>query len=231
MLLHLVPLAADYVAGIYTVGGKPGRMPDRMRYLHPEAAIDYAKIQSWAVVSDMFRSPESSLEAVRAKRGAQPPGYSAHNYGLAIDLDIDASMKRLGVKTKRELDEACEAAGWFCHRRDHTMGFESWHMNNLGVGAKPQGERTSDEIEARIQALYGASLKLKPREAQSALKRLRFYSGAVDGDIGPLSREAIRAFQRAWGVHENGMLDVKTQRTLAYVSADKDLVVERSWAA
>jgi hypothetical protein len=237
MLLQLVPLAADYVSGIYTVGGKPGRMPDRMRYLHPDAAIDYSKIQPWVVVSDMFRTPESSLEAVRAKRGAQPPAYSAHNFGKAIDLALKESMERLAAKlgrtrvTKAELDATMEKAGWFCHRRDHLMEFEAWHYNHLGIGAKPQGTRTSDEIEACIQSLYGAAFKLTPSAAQSALRKLRFYGAAIDGDIGPLTRQAIRAFQRAWGIGESGMLDAKTQRTLAYVSADKDLVIEAPRAA
>lgn len=225
--LRLTPLAHDKVIGIYKVGGVAARLPERMRYLHPDAARAFGAIEEWAVISDMFRSPESSLRAVREQRGALPPGFSAHNFGLAIDLDLNESRqnlaRRIGRPTvsKAELDEAMESAGWFCHRRDHTNGFEAWHYNALLIGAYiPASNRTTAPlIEARILELYGADLNPVDVECQAALKRLGLYGGAIDGAIGPLSREAVRAFQRTWGLAETGKLEPKTRRTLAYVAA------------
>ena len=220
--MNLDLVAVPPCLGIYNVAGVPHKsMPPRMRYLHPVAAHSFAGIAAWAVCSDMFRSPESSLRAVREGRGAQPPGYSAHNYGLAIDIDIAPSMKLLGVMTKIGLDSEMERRGWYCHRRDHVIGFEAWHYNFLGIGAAVAGTLTSDEIEARILAMYGNGLSPDDRECQRLLAKLKMYGGEVDGDIGPLTREAARAFERAWGLNVDGVLDAKTRRTLAYVAADR----------
>lgn len=218
--LELVPVPP--CLGIYEVAGVPFRsMPVRMRYLHPDAALSFKAISGWATCSDMFRSPDSSLRAVREGRGAQPPGYSAHNYGLAIDLDIKASMEAGGYLTKLGLDDAMWARGWYCHRLDHVMGREAWHYNFLGAGAWVSGSLTSDEIEARILELYGAALAPDDRECQRMLARLGFYGGEPDGIIGPLTREATRAFERAWGLSADGVLDARARRTLAYVAADR----------
>lgn len=233
MLLALVPVPPCH--GIYDVRGIPHKsMPERMRFLHPDAAQSFAAIAGWAVVSDMFRSPESSLRAVREGRGAQPPGYSAHNVGLAVDIDIKATAERLTsewarraagnaslLATKTLLDAEMERHGWFCHRRDHVLGSEAWHYNFLGVNAKVAGALTSDEVEARIVELYGAALAPDDRECQRLLAKLRMYGGAIDGDLGPLTREAVRVFERAWGLIADGVLDARTRRTLAYVAADR----------
>ncbi len=226
LTLNLVALPADQVTGIYTVKGRIAQLPDRMRYLHPSAAQMYPAIQDWAVCSDMFRSPESSLAARRSGRGAMPPGYSAHNYGLAIDLDLLASAKNLArmVKrpklTKREFDEALAAAGWFCHILEpHEWGaFEAWHYNALGIHAQPQGRRSSDDVEDAIVALYGKQLDPDIIECQAALQTLGLYHGELDGSPRELTREATRAFQRAWGIAETSRLDQRTKRTLAYVA-------------
>ena len=223
--LRLVAFGLEQVAGIYRVRGQAGRMPDRCRFLHPDAAASFVGIADQVVVSDMFRTPESSLAAVRAGRGAQMPGYSAHNYGLAVDLDISATLARWQFKSKRELDEAMEGHGWFCHRRDHKLDFEAWHYNFLGRGTviAAKYKNTSGWVEGRITQLYGDQLKPDDLEAQGALQKLGFYGGALDGGVGPLTREATRAFQRAWGLpRAHGELDNRTRRTLAYVAGWKD---------
>lgn len=231
LTLALEQLDQAAVRGIY--GDRRDRMPTRALWLHPDAAAAFRSIAGWAVVSDMFRTPESSLRAVREGRGAQPPGYSAHNYGLAIDLALtdsnrehgDGALTRLGREmfggrraSKAELDAEMERHGWYCHRRDHTLGFESWHYNFLGVGAVVAGAITSDEVEARIQQLYGAQLGPDTRECQRLLAKLKLYGGDVDGIVGPQTREAVRTFERAWQLNVDSTLDARTRRTLAYVA-------------
>ncbi len=227
LVLQLTTISASDVVGIYDVGGKASQMPPRTRFLHPAAADSFlGPLHEKAIVSDMFRTPESSLAAVRAGRGAMPPGYSAHNYGLAIDLDIRPTMKRVGVKTKEALDDWMENLGWFCHRRDHAMDSEAWHYNFLGVGTAISAKvrATAGYVEAKILGLYGDSFELDAESAQGALQTLRIYRGEIDGDWGPLSREACRVFQRGWGLTDTGKLDGRTQRTLAYVAADRVVI-------
>ena len=218
------------VRGIYTVNGVAGRMPERTLYLEPAAADSFvANLLPWVVVSDVLRSAESSLAAVRRGRGAQAPGFSAHNYGFAIDIDTKPTMKAGGHRNKAALDEAMERLGWFCHRRDHLLDSESWHYNFLGVGyvVSPKSSRTSVDVEALIPRRYGADMAPSDAQCQAMLASLRMYSGAIDGDVGDLTREAVRVFQRAWAskrVTETGKLDAATRRTLAFVTASREVV-------
>lgn len=244
MNLDLVALPKD-TTGIYTIKGVENRMPERMLWLNPAAAVAFATIAPWVVVSDVFRTAESSLEAVKAKRGAQPPGYSAHNYGLAIDVDIEQSRIRLGdhgygdvdgyvgldhEASKGELDEAMEAVGFYCHRVDHLNGFEAWHYNYLGIGTEIDKERfrsTSGYIEAKIARLYGSEFKLGNMDVQSKLTELRMYHGEIDGIVGPRTRMAVEVFCRAWQLIVPSMLNSSSEastrfkRTLAYVTAKR----------
>lgn len=218
--LHLDPVPP--CLGIYNVKGLSFKsMPTRMLFLQADAAKSFAAMAGWAVVSDMFRSPESSLQAVREGRGAQPPGYSAHNYGLAIDIDIKPTMLNREVKNKKDLDGVMASHGWYCHRRDGVLAFEAWHYNFLGKDASIAGTLTSDEIEAKIVNLYGSSLRPDDAECQRLLAKLKMYDGEIDGIVGPRTREAVRAFERAWGINTDGVLDAKTRRTLAYVSCER----------
>lgn len=228
--LKLRKMDPKHVIGSYTIRGEADRMPDRALFMHPDAARDYEKIESWVVVSDMFRSPEASLAAVQAKRGAQPPGYSMHNYGKAIDLDVGRTMRNLpGVSKKIDLDVLMEQAGFFCHRTDHLTGKsrehpsdESWHYNHLGVGARvvQSFKTTAGYAEALVKSEYGEQLAPDNFECQAMLKKLRMYGGEIDGALGPLSRQAIAAFQRTWGLMDSGRIDDRTRRTLAYVACE-----------
>lgn len=217
------------VLGIY--GPRRNLLPERMRYLHPDGADSFLRLDASPQrprVSDMMRSPESSLQALREKRGVQPPAFSGHNFGLSIDLDVKDCMRRWRM-SKAQVDERLARAGWYCHRRDHRIASECWHYNFLGVGAEAarllracDRRTTAGGLEARIQELYGPALTLSPLAAQAALRRLRLYSGDLDGKLGPLSREALRIFQRAWMLAPTGELDAVTQRILAVVASELD---------
>jgi hypothetical protein len=216
------------VTGIYGKG--KNQLPERMRYLHPEAGKSYLKhLAETAVASDMFRSAEASLRARRERRGAQRPAYSGHNFGFSIDLAVSKTMKKGKFKSKRLLDEWMMKAGWYCHRRDHRREFEEWHYNYFGDEfdkyVKPKDKRTSAALERKIVDYYGRWWsQMDASDAQRALRRLGLYDGDIDGSFGPLSKEAARVFQRAWLLDPKGTLDLRTKRTLAYVSADRNLL-------
>lgn len=223
--LVLCDLAADEVRGTLEYNDR-GILPTRMRRLDPEACESFTTdLRARVVVSDMFRSPESSLEAVRRKRGAQPPAYSAHNYGRAIDLDVKASLVASGIKVKTKFDLWMAERGWYCHRRDSRMRSEAWHYNYLGDEAEKylfdDDYRTSAAIERLLLARYGEYFELTEMGAQQGLASLRLYGGEIDGIWGRLSKMALRVFQKAWSLKITGTLDRRTMRTLAYVSCLK----------
>ncbi len=219
--LELTPFARKDVRGIYG-----GYLAERMRFLAPEPAMSFQRdLAHYVVCSDMFRSAESSLWAIENRRGAARPGYSGHNYGWSIDIDIPRTQKRVGTTRKRELDSWMMERGWYCHRRDGRNAFEGWHYN-FGVETflKASDPRTSWALERLLAATYGRYWKLAPMDVQRGLASLRLYQGAIDGILGPISTQGIRAFQRAWKLAVDGIAGPKTKRTLAYVTAERIVV-------
>ena len=276
--LTLFPL--KMVHGIYSVQGEDGRLPDRMRMLETGMCADsFATMAPHVVVSDMFRTAEASLAAMQKKRGVQPPSYSHHNYGRAIDLDVDQTLKMMRaqemttgdypdgqdvapenftgdhvpVKDKRTLDFWLAERGWYCFRGDHKTGRskahpndESWHYDFLGDLVHHYRPRYSYVNERRTawaacQSKYAAHwlarLKILAEgpsagleyygtamDCQTMLFTRGFYNGAIDGKIGPQTREAIGALQRAWKLPETMKLDAKTVQVLVYVCAQRVIV-------
>ena len=231
MIIDLVELP-ETTRGIYTVHGIGGRLGDSQRWLVPSAAAAFAGLQAAVggggiILSDVFRSASEQLVAYTSKPGTQPAGFSAHGYGLAVDVAVEATMSAFKW-TYPELLSVMAAHGWYCHRRDGQEGSEGWHYNWLGVGEAAQRYLAlaeagapgtwADPVEALIQDLWGPEMVLDDMGLQVTLRSLRLYHGAVDGVVGPLTLGAVHAFQRAWKLPE-GYADARTQRTLAYVAA------------
>jgi len=227
--LSLNLVSVSNVLGIY--GASKNDFPAKMARLHPDAAAAFKAAEAGLGVrirvSDMFRTAEQSLIARSQKAGVMPPGFSLHNYGIAIDIATDDVLKVTKL-TKPALDKKMEEFGWFCHRKDGKRGMEDWHFNFLGVGeaAAPflkvaaGSTNTSAAGDAKIMSLYKDAMTLTPVEVQECLAHLKLYNGDLDGQIGPRSKEALMAFQRTWKLQPSGQVDKKTERTLAYVSAD-----------
>lgn len=104
-----------------------GVLPTRMKLVHPSVvdglrAITVAN-NYYIAMSDMFRSPASSLAARQQKSGVQRPGFSGHNYGISIDIDIDQSVKLMGMSYP-DLVRWMATKGWTCYRSDYQLGPE-----------------------------------------------------------------------------------------------------------
>ncbi len=56
---------------------------------------------------------------------------------------------------------------------------------------------------------------LSPRQIQLALKTAGFYTGPVDGKLGPQTKEAVVAFQQSKGLTPDGRVGTKTATALA----------------
>jgi hypothetical protein len=235
MILKRVP----GVLGIYGTGkgGIPAGdyFPPSAALLHPEAADAFLRLQAETGkrirVSDIFRTPESSLEAMQRKRGVMPPGFSGHNFGFSIDVATDACLASFNL-TKKGFDELMMSYGWYCHRTDHLLGFESWHYNYFGVGsaaapwlaACANRTVTSAGVEAKIVATYGSSFQPDTLGLQAMLQKLKLYGGSLDGVMGPRSRQAVLAFERTWLLPMDGQPDAKMLRTLATVASEQQII-------
>ncbi len=56
--------------------------------------------------------------------------------------------------------------------------------------------------------------RLTRRNIQIALQKAKFYKGAIDGVIGPMSKKAIKDFQKANGLKADGVVGKATWQEL-----------------
>ncbi len=78
----------------------------------------------------------------------------------------------------------------------------------------PRDVRSEEEI-ARIREPQEKLIKAKlptdrKKQIQIALQKAGFYKGKIDGKIGPQTKEAIKAFQKAKGLKADGAVGTKT---------------------
>ncbi len=66
----------------------------------------------------------------------------------------------------------------------------------------------------RGQAVYGSYSDSLAVDVQRELRRRGYYRGSLDGDIGPGSRAAIRAYQYDRGLSASGRIDSSLLRSL-----------------
>lgn len=222
------------VRGCY--GPNKDQFPARMSFFAPDVAdaflamlLDVGKTADGSTrlgFSDMWRSGESSLAAQASKRGVQAPAFSGHNFGVSFDLDVDYTLKALGINYAHLLT-LLEAHGWHCYRRDGQRGSEDWHFNYFGPDAAAFLAKITQAhvtwqlgAEQAIQKRYPSAscFVLAPADIQTALKKLGMYSGDVDGKLGPQSLQGVGAFCRAWKLPEG--TGGNFARTLAFVAAD-----------
>lgn len=212
----------------------------RSPYLSPEAALALLAVEKdtdGLVYTDMWRDGMSCLVSRRTRSGTQLPGYSTHNYGLSVDLDVKVILEQKKIRYE-DLLRIMKKRGWYCHRRD---GLETWpggdHFNYLGPGAQKYLERTTLDPtswdlpgEMKIWELYGKYFQLTLKEVQERLIQLRFFTGPATGQSDAYTREAILAFQRAWDLIQTGMPDMTTCRVLVFVTAELEMGQIPAWA-
>ena len=74
--------------------------------------------------------------------------------------------------------------------------------------------RSSQEKLAALPAAIEQCARPSMKQIQTALKNAGFYTGTVDGKTGKMTREGIRAFQKANNLPADGMVGKKTWNLL-----------------
>ena len=208
---YKLPLAAvGGVVGYYTRNGLPYFPPDWARLRSHEVASGWPVTPRHIfervcgavpglVLTDMLRSPASSLQARAEKRGVALPGHSGHNFGVSIDVAIEQTLEA-SKTTWATFVARMIGAGATPYRANLKPGSgESWHFNLLDLPAQglPWGTAGAD-VEAWITGTYGDALyNCSWEDAQRALAHLRLYPSAlVDGVPGPRTGSALEVFRR-----------------------------------
>jgi peptidoglycan hydrolase-like protein with peptidoglycan-binding domain len=89
----------------------------------------------------------------------------------------------------------------------------------LHLPESPKDTRSKEELQ-KIMGPQNKEIKEeipkdKTKQVQFALKKAGFYKGTVNGKIGPQTRRAIIAFQRAKGLKPDGVIGPKTWKELS----------------
>ena len=75
-------------------------------------------------------------------------------------------------------------------------------------------EKGAAEMVTPEPALHNGSQGEKVWQLQERLKELGYYTGEVDGQFGPGTREAVIAFQKKNGLDADGLAGEETQKVL-----------------
>jgi len=125
------------------------------------------------------------------------PGYSFHNAGRAIDVDI--SSLRLPVAKDRQLDrfwELAKACGFRPIIKEAREGAsESWHFDFMGPWASTY-ERlgySAAAMAACLDAGHGGYRRDEERALQAQLHRAGYDVGKIDGILGAKTQAALKA--------------------------------------
>ena len=103
--------------------------------------------------------------------------------------------------------------------------------NHLGlIEGKAWNQREDvSYLRGRVEGMQGGfgqsgratSIKSTPKRIQTALKNAGYYTGSVDGKIGPQTKQAIKEFQRTHGLSADGKVGQRTWTQLAqYLPAE-----------
>ena len=145
------------------------------------------------------------------------PGKSNHNLGIAVDVHSAGEPKRLNWLIANVKDFGFS---W------EVVPSEPWHLR-LVTGDNPTPAvvafTSGQPAVASPAAVPLVNLAVAPpisahkdrkKELQQALKDKGFYKGPVDGDIGPKTKAAIKAFKIANGLLANSMVGPKVKKLL-----------------
>ena len=79
---------------------------------------------------------------------------------------------------------------------------------------RSKGKHAAASATTAAVSAPAPSLKPTTQEIQQALKNAGFYQGAVDGKMGPMTRNAVQEFQRVHGLTDDGVVGKQTWEKL-----------------
>jgi len=227
---HFIDVVHVRVPGIY--GPAKGRpLPARMALLVRPAATALEKVYGeiagnggHVYISDMFRSTVDQQRAYQDYMIGRKPAYSpppcASVHEAARAIDIDPFDTGIGHRRVREIlrrhgwtnivESLCGPECWHYEFRQHTWqeyhnrhGYQAMaHAMKLAIG------NTAGLVTAQTQQAAIAWL-------QEALAEILGRKLPIDGVFGPQTREAVREFQRQYGLQADGVAGPITRNKIS----------------
>lgn len=209
------PLLDIQIVSIYKVNNQHVLLPKRMAKCTPDVyraikaiAADVAAKKGVLILSDLFRSYDMQFQAhldytsKKKKAYSPPPGGSMHEAGRAMDIDVNS--------IKMELSEFWKIAKKhgvvpIISQPDKKQS-ECWHFDIRGSHQlvydyykQLQKQNMPPYTAMAVSSILSIGVKVdrfagKENEAfiQSALIRLGFNPGPIDGNLGAKSKAALK---------------------------------------
>jgi hypothetical protein len=138
------------------------------------------------------------------------PGKSNHNLGIAVDVHSAGEPKRLNWLIANVKDFGFS---W------EVVPSEPWHLRYVcGDTPPPAVVAFANGQPAPAANAVAAPATEAPQDAnkalQQALKDKGFYNGAIDGDLGPKTQEAVKAFKVANKLNADSVVGPKVKELL-----------------
>jgi len=92
---------------------------------------------------------------------------------------------------------------------------QSEPLSGANIVATTQGTTAKTDVSTPEPLPPSGPFKPTNKEIQTALKNAGYYSGAIDGKVGPMTKKAIKEFQTANGIQADGKVGPKTWSLLA----------------
>ena len=146
------------------------------------------------------------------------PGKSQHNLGLAVDVHSASEPKRINwlIANVKEFGfswEVVPSEPWhlrYVCGNDIPQSVKAW-MDANGVTAPTPGAAPVANTAVSPPATGNSDAN---KALQQALKNKGFYNGAIDGNVGPKTNEAVKAFKVANGLNADSNVGPKVKELL-----------------
>jgi len=100
------------------------------------------------------------------------------------------------------------------------------NINATTTQGAPESKPAESKVQPAQQGAPATEAKLEPlppagpykptvKEIQTALKNAGYYAGLIDGKVGPMTKKAIEAFQKANGIKADGKVGPRTWAVLS----------------
>jgi localization factor PodJL len=139
--------------------------------------------------------------------------------GIGVDKDLVASYKWFAIAADQGDPEAAKRRDDVANMMDQEtlansrLAVESFKLKTPNAAANKvtmeQGWADNATVPTSTASIKAVDNSAMIREAQDKLNYLGFETGTPDGQMGPRTRSAIRAFQRSLGLSETGLVDGK----------------------
>jgi len=217
-------------------GAKGGQVPRNRAFLAPDAARDFIQLQKDTggdlVFWDVYRSVDRQVLLRKTMPNvANLPGFSAHNFGVALDVSLpslldwlrkkgkiattDGGIRRPDLGWAGPLNELYSIRQFLASYGFSPINHEAWHFEH---------RLSYTTFRGYVADVYKQELDLSTTEIKMGLHELGYDVWPIDEDRNGKYALAVMAMQKDHGLVVDGVPGPITKRVLALLCADVRLV-------